>query len=136
MTERDRSIGEVASAAGVAASAVRYYERIGLLPPARRVNGRRRYGSKAVGRLALIKVAKEIGFSLAEIRVLVEGIAKGDRSPRRLQALAKTKIPEVEAVIRRAQLVKRVLKAAERCECPSLDDCVKAVQRTGDLARV
>ena len=127
----DFTIGELAKASGVAASAVRYYERVGLVTPAGRVNGRRRYDREAFARLAMIHVAKEMGFTLTEIKVLVDGIAKGDRTPRRLRALARDKLPEVDAMIRRAQLMKRLLQAVERCNCPSLDHCVKAAKREG-----
>jgi hypothetical protein len=50
----DLTIGEIARCAGVATSAIRYYERVGLLPEAERVSGQRRYGEDAVGRLAFI----------------------------------------------------------------------------------
>lgn len=134
-TTDSASIGEVARAAGVAPSAIRYYERIGLLPRPRRVSGRRRYGPDAVARLRMIGLAKDLGFTLAEIKVLLHGMAKGERPARRLQALARTKLPDVEATLRRARLMQRLLRAAERCQCPTLEDCLRAVEAAGAAPR-
>ncbi|HVL65059.1 MAG TPA: MerR family transcriptional regulator [Actinomycetota bacterium] len=64
-------IGEAAARAGVAPSALRYYESEGLLPPAERVSGRRVYPPGVVDRVALIQTAQAAGFSLAEIRSLI-----------------------------------------------------------------
>src|ERR671921_206234 len=66
MDQTTLSIGEVARRAGLATSAIRYYERAGVLPPAERVGGRRRYGPEAVRRLAVIGIAQQAGFTLAE----------------------------------------------------------------------
>lgn len=126
---KDLSIGDVARAAGIAASAIRYYESIGLLPAPARVHGRRRYDDSAVSWLAVIGLGKALGFTLAEIRVLVDGIAKGDRSPRRLQALARAKLPEIEATLRRAHVMRRFLRAAQHCRCLTLDECAAAARR-------
>jgi len=62
------TITAVARDAGVRPSTLRYYERIGLLPSARRVAGRRRYDVCALKRLELIAYAKRAGFSLAQIQ--------------------------------------------------------------------
>jgi MerR family redox-sensitive transcriptional activator SoxR len=67
------SIGEVAKRAGVAASALRYYEREGLIPKADRRGGKRVYGADILDRLALIGVAKGAGFTVAEIQTLLSG---------------------------------------------------------------
>jgi DNA-binding transcriptional MerR regulator len=61
-------IGEVARRSGVAASALRYYERAGLIPRADRQGGRRVYGEDVLDRLALIRVAKAAGFRVADCR--------------------------------------------------------------------
>lgn len=119
------SIGEVARRAGLAASAIRYYEREGLLPRARRSSGRRRYGPEVLERLAIIAFAKRAGFSLQEVRILLGGIGGGRRATRRLASLAERKLPEVEASIERLLQVRRLLHAAARCQCPSLSVCVE-----------
>jgi MerR family redox-sensitive transcriptional activator SoxR len=65
------AIGDIAQAAGLATSAVRYYERIGLLPKAERVNGRRVYDGDVLRRLTAIRVAREAGFTISEVQALV-----------------------------------------------------------------
>ena len=64
----EMAIGEVARRAGVRASALRYYESIGILPAPRRVNGRRRYDGEVLELLTVVRVAQQAGFTAAEIR--------------------------------------------------------------------
>ncbi len=63
-------IGEVSERTGVPASTLRYYDRLGILPLPERVKGRRRYGGEVVERVALIQLAQQAGFRLAEIQPL------------------------------------------------------------------
>lgn len=107
------TIGEVAALAGVQASTLRYYERIGLLPPARRMSGQRRYTTAILPLLAVIQMAKEASFSLPEIQVLLQsdGAAVSDR----WRDLAARKISELEAVINHAQEMKAVLEESLVC---------------------
>jgi MerR family transcriptional regulator, redox-sensitive transcriptional activator SoxR len=121
--EATLSIGEVAQEAGVSVSAIRFYERSGLLPPAERVSGQRRFTTKAVQRLGIVNVAKQAGFSLAEIRVLLTSIEAGAPAHEQLQALAARKLPEVDALIERAKAMRGWLQAAGACGCDSLDSC-------------
>ena len=62
------TIGEVARRTGVATSAIRYYESIGLLPEPERESGQRRYRESVIGRLAFVGVAQSAGFSLGSDR--------------------------------------------------------------------
>ena len=117
------SIGEVARQAGVETSAVRYYEAAGLLPEPERRNGRRVYDDSAVQWLALIRLAKTAGFSLAEIRTLLHGFDRGAPPSARWRALAGRKLEEIRARIEEARAMERVLKRLVRCECPTLRDC-------------
>ena len=64
-------IGDVARAAGVRKSLIRYYEQIGLLPEAPRISGQRRYTEAVLRRLSVIDVAQRAGLSLDEIRELL-----------------------------------------------------------------
>lgn len=116
------SIGEVAQKAGISVSAIRFYEGKGLLPEAERVSGQRRFTAEAVQRLGTIEVAKQAGFSLDEVRELLEGSEQSAVSGR-LRALAQRKLPEVEETIARAQSMKAWLEAANGCECAALDVC-------------
>ena len=115
-------IGELARRAGLRASAIRYYEEIGLMQPPERASGQRRYGKDAFQRLSVIGAAQRVGLSLAEIRALLEADDRGAGSGR-LQDLARRKLPEVDALIEHARLVRGWLEAAADCECPSLEDC-------------
>jgi len=117
------SIGEVARRAGLQSSAIRYYESVGVLPKPERLNGRRRYDTSVLQRLAAIQVAQQAGFTIAEIRVLFYGFVEGTPLSTRWQALAHKKLAEVDALISRAQGMKHLLEEGLRCGCLSLDDC-------------
>jgi MerR family transcriptional regulator, redox-sensitive transcriptional activator SoxR len=117
------SIGQVAAKAAVNVSAIRFYERKGLLPEPERVSGQRRYDEAAVQRLGTIDVAKQAGFSLDEVRVLLTSIDEGAPAHEQLQALASRKLPEVDALIERAQAMRDWLTAASECGCETLDSC-------------
>jgi len=121
MDEGQLRIGEVARRAGVRVSLIRYYEDIGLLPEAERVSGQRRYDERVLRRLAVIDVAQRAGLSLEEIGELVhhgaEPVSDG------LRAIAERRLPEIDALIERAQRVRVWLQAATTCDCPGIDDC-------------
>jgi len=116
-------IGEVAERAELAASTLRYYESAGLLPPPERSNGRRRYGEDVFRRLTAIKVAREAGFTISEVRTLLGGVEEGEPISARWRELAQQKLGEVEALIARAQGMKRLLEEGLECGCVSFDDC-------------
>lgn len=111
-TEDWLTIGEVAAMAGVQASTLRYYESIGLLPKAKRVSGQRRYKTDILSIMTIIQMAKEAGFSLPEIQMLLYSRTEGEVLSQRWQALAAAKIRELEVVISRAQDMKSLLEEA------------------------
>lgn len=117
------SIGEVAREAGLRTSALRYYESVGLLPPAERLNGRRRYDASVFQRLSIIDLAQHAGFTVAEIRTLLNGFSKRTPAGVRWRSLAGRKLQEVEERIERAEAMKRVLERLLDCECPTLEEC-------------
>src|SRR5688500_18215857 len=102
------SIGEVAALAGLPASTLRYYERIGLLPKPPRASGQRRYTTDILPPLAVIQLAKDANFSLPEINSLLYG-ANGTPS-QRWRELAEHKLNEVNAILQRAQEMKQLLE--------------------------
>ena len=65
-------IGDVAEQTGVTVSAVRYYDEIGVITTAKRVGGKRRFDPTIVGRVSFIRRAQEVGFSLDEIRTVLD----------------------------------------------------------------
>lgn len=119
------TIGEVARRAGLNPSALRYYERIGLLPAPARVSGQRRYDGDVLTRLAIVRMAREAGFSLAEVRTLVSGFPEGTPAADRWREVATRKLPEVEAMIRRLDTVRQVLIESLACDCLTLDACAE-----------
>jgi MerR family redox-sensitive transcriptional activator SoxR len=123
------TIGELARRTGRRASSLRYYEQIGLLPAPQRVAGQRRYGAEALRTLAVIDTGQRGGLSLDEIRALLA--AERDDVAESLREIAARKLPEVNATIERALLVRGWLEAAARCECPSLDDCALFAEPSG-----
>lgn len=125
MSEKTAALttGELAARAGINASAIRYYERLRLLPEPQREHGQRRYEAGVIRRLELIGVAKRAGFSLDEIRVLLDADDAGTPAHEPLTALAERKLPEVEALIARAEAMREWLEAATGCGCTSLDRC-------------
>jgi MerR family copper efflux transcriptional regulator len=120
------TIGEVARRARVGVDTVRYYERNHLLPEAaRRLSGYREYRVDDVRRLRFIRRAKELGFTLAEIRELLTLSSDRERGVRGVKARAEARVAEVERRIRELQQVRRGLRrlidacpghgALERC---------------------
>ena len=123
------SIGEVAQRTGLASSALRYYEREGIVPRAERFGGRRVWEEDILDRLALIGVAKAAGFTVAEIRVLLSGFSHRAAPGPRWRQLADRKLSELEARIAEVERMKRVLQAVTACECPTLEECSRAIRR-------
>jgi MerR family redox-sensitive transcriptional activator SoxR len=121
VNEPQMRIGEVAHRAGVRVSLIRYYEEIGLLPEPARLSGQRRYDETVLRRLAVIDVAQRAGLTLDEIRELVEH--GNDPMNERLRELAARRLPEIDALIDRAQRVRAWLETAQACGCQSIDEC-------------
>ena len=117
------TIGRLAQRFGLKTSAIRYYERVGVLPPPARVSGQRRYDQHAIKRLEVLEVAKRAGFSLDEARLLLERSEAGTPAFESLRELAERKLPEVEALIARAQAMRAWLLTASDCSCTSFDAC-------------
>src|SRR5690349_14839391 len=117
-------IGELARHAGLNASAIRYYEKAGLLAPPHRSGGQRRYASDALDRVLLIRFASEMGFSLAEIRLFLSGLRDNAPVGPRWRKLARHKIVHVEEIIRRSRRLKSLLEHLLRCQCRALGVCV------------
>src|SRR5690349_7561067 len=118
------TIGEVARQAGLRTSTLRYYEEIGLLPAASRVNGQRRYDDGVFQTLALIHVAQQAGFTVAEIQILLNSILKETTPSVQWQTLAQQKLAEVERRLQDMQSMKRLLEEVVRCDYPKLIECI------------
>lgn len=114
-------IGEVAAAANVATSAIRYYERIGLLDEPERVSGQRRYDPSVIERLSLIEAGQRAGLSLDELRELLD--AGREPISANLNELAERKLPAIEALIERAIAMREWLLKAQACDCETIHEC-------------
>jgi MerR family transcriptional regulator, redox-sensitive transcriptional activator SoxR len=129
-------IGQLAARAGVNASAIRYYEKLGLLPPPQRTGGQRRYPTDAPDRVLLIRFAGEMGFSLGEIKLFLHGLRDNVPVGPRWKRLAHRKIKEVEENIRRSLVLKSLLENLLHCRCASLQMCVQALSLSPRLRLV
>jgi DNA-binding transcriptional MerR regulator len=123
------AIGEVGWKAGIAPSAIRYYERTGLLPKPARQSGRRRYEPDVLGRLEIIRIAREAGFTIAETKMFLAGFPVGTTPSARWRALAANKMKEIDATLVRAAQMKKLLVSQFNCRCETLDHCASAIAR-------
>jgi DNA-binding transcriptional MerR regulator len=114
------TIGEVAREAGVAATTLRYYEQIGLVPAPERLGGRRRYDGSILARLEVVRLCKSAGFALEEIQRLFADDAPGRPTSR---ALAEAKLAEIDARMESLARARAVIEWGMRCTCPSIDAC-------------
>ncbi len=121
------TISEVARQAGIRASAIRYYESVGLLPLPRRVSGQRRYHADVLRRLAFIQTAQAAGFRLAEMQTLFNELDGDTPLSARWQGLARQKMAEVDTLIHRAQSMRLMLEQGLRCSCSDLEQCIDCV---------
>ena len=126
MSELD--IREVALRARLASSALRYYEREGLLPRAHRRNGRRFFDEHVLERLSVIELAKRAGFTIAEMKRLFSGFDRRTPPGERWRRLAEEKFRELDERIAEAQRMQTLLRVIARCECPTFDECARALR--------
>lgn len=122
-----RTIGQVADVTGVPATTLRYYDKIGLLPPTAHQGAQRRYDHRAVDKLAVIATCQSAGFSLDEIALLYQ-----DRSPGRepSKELARRKLREIDEQVRRLAEARAVIEWGLQCTCAALDDCTCGIHPT------
>ncbi len=126
--DTDFSIGRLSGETGVNIETIRYYERIGLIAkPPRSEGGRRLYDPSASRRLGFIRRARELGFSIDEIRTLI-AVSLGKGRCADVHALTVKHLADVRAKIQDLRKLERTLaKTAERCardaspECPIID---------------
>ncbi len=114
------TIGDVTQRSGVAQTALRYYEQVGLLPAPQRVGGQRRYQESVLMRLHVIGLCKTAGFSLTEIGLLLQ-----DDTPGRPMAreLAQSKLVEIDAQLEALARARAIIEWGMRCTCPSIELC-------------
>lgn len=120
MPDERLTIGELASRTGLATSALRYWEEFGLLPPAARVSGQRRYPPSAVGLVGMIVLLRDVGFTLDEAKAFLTSRSQGT-----WHDLAKRKIAELEKRIAHAEAARTALVHALSCPHEDILECPK-----------
>lgn len=122
-------IGELAKRSGVSSSAIRYYEAAGLLPKAPRISGVRVYSARTVDTLAMIARAKDAGFRLDEVRVLM---AAGDGTPAggAWRESVVQKLAEVELTQRQLNAQRELLTRLLECRCADADTCRRRMRNS------
>ncbi|MGU9979245.1 MerR family DNA-binding protein [Phreatobacter sp. HK31-P] len=124
------NIGQASAASGVSAKMIRYYESIALLPAAgRRDSGYRDYGEEDVHRLGFVRRARDLGFSIDQIRSLLALWGDTGRSNADVRAIAQTHLKEMEDQARKLQDMIATLKAlvgscekGRRSACPIIEE--------------
>ncbi|MFV1361106.1 MerR family transcriptional regulator [Mycolicibacterium fortuitum] len=114
------TIGDVTHRSGVAQTALRYYEQVGLLPAPQRVGGQRRYQESVLLRLHVIGLCKTAGFSLTEIGLLLKDDTPGRPIAREL---AQSKLVEIDAQLEALARARAIIEWGMRCTCPSIELC-------------
>jgi DNA-binding transcriptional MerR regulator len=120
MSDRLLSIGELARRTGVATSALRYWEELGLFPAPVRSCGQRRYPESAARLVGIILVLSDAGFSLAEQKALLASRGTG---PGVWQRLARRKLAELDDQIARAQTAREAIDHGLSCRHEDIFDC-------------
>jgi MerR family transcriptional regulator, redox-sensitive transcriptional activator SoxR len=133
--ERRMKIGELAARANLKPSAIRYYEKVAILDAPHRVSGQRHYPADALDRVLLIRFATEMNFTLAEIKVFLDGLRDNTPVGPRWKKLAHAKITQVDEAIKRSRQLKSLLEHLLRCRCPSLQVCVQRLSLSPTLKK-
>lgn len=115
------AIGEVADSTGVAVSAVRYYDEIGVITAATRIGGKRRFDPDTVGRVSFIRRAQEAGFSLGEIRTILDDTQGGWHD------LVEAKLVELSERRDRLDTMIAMLAEIGDCGCAVVASCPRAM---------
>lgn len=128
------NVGNAAQRSGLPAKTIRYYEDIGLVAPERSQNGYRRYSDDDIHRLAFLKRARSLGFSIDECRQLMALYRDKTRASHDVRAIAVAHVGAIEEKIRELQSMRATLEKLidachgdERPDCPILDDISGAV---------
>lgn len=137
------NIGNVAERSGVPPKTIRYYESVGLIQPAaRRPNGYRSYSVADMRTLNFIKRARSLGFSVEEVRDLLELWRNKERTSVAVKALAARHLEALDRKIEELQSMRRALAdLVKRCRgdsrpnCPILDDLGDGEEAQGGQVR-
>lgn len=118
------AIGEIAQRTGLAVSAIRYYESLGLIAPLRNSGGHRRYDRSDIRKLSFVLIAQSLGFPLQRIRAALADLPEG-RPPSRADwsRLSRSFRADIDARIATLSALRDKLDGCIGCGCLSLDRC-------------
>jgi Cu(I)-responsive transcriptional regulator len=119
------SIGDLARATGTKIETIRYYERTGLLPPPPRTGGNyRAYGAGHLARLSFVRRARSLGFSLEQVRALLDLAEQRERSCEAVDAIAREHLAEVERKLTDLEALRRELASLiGQCRHGTVAEC-------------
>lgn len=120
MAQDALTIGDLARRTGVAASALRYYEELGLLSPRRRPSGHRTFAPDDVAVVGVVLFLRDVGFTLKEIKRMM---SRRSAAPRVWRALATRKVGELDRAITKAQAAKTAIEHALACPRENILEC-------------
>lgn len=126
----DLKISRVAKQFGLRASALRYYEQIGVLPASHRRSGQRLYDESALRRLAIIQRARDIGFTIKEVQVLFSDFSSGPPVSERWHSLCAAKLEELDERIGQIHDMQRMLRKMMNCRCSAFEECGEGILRS------
>lgn len=128
------NIGSAATASGLSAKTIRYYEDIGLVTPLRSANGYRNYSAGEIQRLQFLQRARALGFSIDECRQLLSLYEDKDRASANVKAIASDKIDAITRKIKELEALRESLKVlVDGCsgdqmpECPIIDSLAGSI---------
>ena len=119
------TIGVISGLTGVNIETIRYYEKIGLLPPPRRTEGRHRlYDRDLTQRLQFVRRSRELGFSIEEIKALLRLVDQGGLGCREAKGITERHLADIRGKISDLKRLERVLgRLATACEANELPQC-------------
>ena len=120
------NIGDVSQKLGMPASTIRYYEQIGLIEPQQRISGRRKFDLQALFALEFVRLAQTAGFSIAEIKSLLESYQNDPSAKGHWVVMAEKKRAILKTQIRELRQMDRILNELVSCNCGSLTECIEA----------
>ena len=129
-------ISEAADRAGVNVQTIRYYERRGLLPlPPRRISGYRELPAETVRRVRFIKRAQELGFSLDEVKEMLQLRAAKPRNRTRIRGIAERRVEQIDQKIAELEALRGILRGLiHQCHAGGTLDCpiIEAFEQPGE----
>lgn len=122
-------IGKLAKEVGVSTPTIRFYENIGLIPAPKRENGIRKYNAGDLEKLKVIHSARKVGFSLEEVRTLLDGFPMSTSPSARWGKLAEKKLAELENIIEHTKALKYLIESGMTCTCDEIELCLNSEGR-------